>query len=120
VCRACDFSAAAGPQSLNGSPPIAVNNYEVDGVEVALLSVRQLHAFRHGRVSVLQARGVPSDLVKEWVGHSSLQTTSRYTHFDHEYKQRAACAVALRMEEKLRDGPLGPRFRVLENSSEAR
>ena len=79
-------------------------------MEVALLSVRQLHAFRHGRVSVLQARGVPSDLVKEWVGHSSLQTTSRYTHFDHEYKQRAACAVALRMEEKLRDGPLGPAF----------
>lgn len=79
-----------------------------------------LHAFRHGRVSVLQARGVPSDLVKEWVGHSSLQTTSRYTHFDHEYKQRAACAVALRMDEKLRDGPLGPRFRVLESSSEAR
>jgi len=38
----CDFSAAAGPQSLNGSPPIAVNNYEVDGVEVALLSVRRI------------------------------------------------------------------------------
>src|SRR5207302_7220148 len=33
-----------------------------------------LHAFRHGRVSVLQATGVPSDLVKEWVGHSNLRT----------------------------------------------
>jgi integrase len=32
-----------------------------------------LHAFRHGRVSVLQAMGVPGDLVKEWVGHSNLQ-----------------------------------------------
>jgi integrase len=36
-----------------------------------------LHAFRHGRVSILQASGVPGDLIKEWVGHSSLRTTSR-------------------------------------------
>jgi integrase len=35
-----------------------------------------LHAFRHGRVSVLRENGVPGDLVKEWVGHSSLRTTS--------------------------------------------
>lgn len=36
-----------------------------------------LHAFRRGRVSVLQTMGVPGDVVKEWVGHSNLQTTSR-------------------------------------------
>jgi integrase len=39
-----------------------------------------LHAFRHGRVSVLQTNGVPGDLVKEWI-YSNLQTTSGYTHF---------------------------------------
>jgi integrase len=48
------------------------------------------HAFRHGRVSILQSRGVPSDLVKEWIGHSSLKTTSRYTHFQADYKEEIA------------------------------
>lgn len=70
-----------------------------------------LHAFRHGRVSVLQTNGVPSDLTKEWVGHSSLRTTSRYTHFTNEYKRKMADALGLGMEEKLPDGPHGPRFR---------
>jgi len=54
-----------------------------------------LHAFRHGRVSVLQENGVPGDLVKEWVGHSNLRTTSRYTHFRDDFRQRIAGEVAL-------------------------
>jgi len=54
-----------------------------------------LHAFRHGRVSILQANGVPGDLVKEWVGHSSLRTTSRYTHFRDDYRQRVAAELGL-------------------------
>ncbi|HET9406048.1 MAG TPA: tyrosine-type recombinase/integrase [Candidatus Sulfotelmatobacter sp.] len=54
-----------------------------------------LHAFRHGRVSVLQENGVPGDLVKEWVGHSNLRTTSRYTHFRDEFRKQIACDVAL-------------------------
>jgi integrase len=54
-----------------------------------------LHAFRHGRVSVLQANGVPGDLVKDWVGHSSLQTTSTYTHFQDAFRTQTACNVAL-------------------------
>jgi integrase len=79
-----------------------------------------LHAFRHGRVSILQSRGVPGDLVKEWVGHSSLQTTSRYTHFDEGYKRRVARSLSLGMEEKLPDGPHGPRFQDPEVPSESR
>ncbi|HKV81006.1 MAG TPA: tyrosine-type recombinase/integrase [Candidatus Sulfotelmatobacter sp.] len=54
-----------------------------------------LHAFRHGRVSVLQENGVPGDLVKEWVGHSNLRTTSRYTHFRDDFRKQIACDVAL-------------------------
>jgi len=54
-----------------------------------------LHAFRHGRVSILQANGVPGDLVKEWVGHSSLRTTSRYTHFRDDYRQQLATKLGL-------------------------
>ena len=73
-----------------------------------------LHAFRHGRVSVLQASGVPGDLVKEWVGHSNLQTTSRYTHFQDDFRQRIAANVALFAQEnmagKLPLGPNGPKF----------
>ena len=76
-----------------------------------------LHAFRYGRVSVLQARGVPGDLTKEWVGHSNLQTTSRYTHFSDEYKRKMARALGLKMEEKLPDGPHGPPFQDLEGFS---
>ncbi len=27
------------------------------------------------------------DLIKEWVGHSTLKVTSRYTHFDDSFRQ---------------------------------
>lgn len=73
-----------------------------------------LHAFRHGRVSVLQAMGVPGDLVKEWVGHSNLHTTSRYTHFQDDFRRQVASQVALFPQANvignLNDGPNGPRF----------
>ena len=39
-----------------------------------------MHAWRHGRVSHLQASNVPADFTKSQVGHSSLRTTSGYTH----------------------------------------
>lgn len=45
------------------------------------------HSFRHGRVSILQQKGVPGDLVREWIGHSTLRTTSRYTHFSDDFRQ---------------------------------
>jgi len=44
-----------------------------------------MHAFRHGRVSHLQASNVPGDFTKNQVGQSSLQTTSGYTHFTEEF-----------------------------------
>jgi integrase len=73
-----------------------------------------LHAFRHGRVSMLQTNGVPSDLVKEWVGHSNLRTTSRYTHFRDEFRMQVASDVGLfsqaSVAEKLPVGPNGPNF----------
>jgi integrase len=45
------------------------------------------HAFRHGRISILQQNRVPGDLIKEWVGHTSLKITSKYAHFDDKYRQ---------------------------------
>jgi integrase len=44
-----------------------------------------MHAWRHGRVSHLQASNVPSDFTKNQVGHSSLRTTSGYTHFSEAF-----------------------------------
>ena len=44
-----------------------------------------MHAFRHGRVSHLQASGAPADFTRSQVGHSSLRTTSDYTHFTDSF-----------------------------------
>jgi integrase len=80
-----------------------------------------LHAFRHGRVSVLQACGVPADLVREWVGHSSLRTTSRYTHFADDFRKRVAANVGLfgevRVASQLPVGPNGPKFAAVAGSA---
>ena len=54
-----------------------------------------LHAFRHGRVSVLQTSGVPGDLIKDWIGHSSLNQTARYTHFRDDFRNQMASNVGL-------------------------
>jgi len=84
-------------QTRNGTP------FSKDNARRKLVSVLDklglkrggLHAFRHGRVSVLQENGVPGDLVKEWIGHSSLRTTSRYTHIRPEFRERVAAEVGL-------------------------
>jgi len=44
-----------------------------------------MHAFRHGRVSHMQQNQVPPDFIKRQVGHSSLRTTSGYTHFSEPF-----------------------------------
>jgi integrase len=53
-----------------------------------------MHAFRHGRVSQLQANGVPADFTKSQVGHSSLRTTSGYTHFSEALKRETVERLA--------------------------
>jgi integrase len=53
-----------------------------------------MHAFRHGRVSQLQAGGVPPDFTKSQVGHSSLRTTSGYTHFTEAFKRETVERLA--------------------------
>ena len=56
-----------------------------------------LHAFRHARVTMLRKNGTPEDLQKQWIGHSSLKTTDRYSHTDQEldYRRNAASTVGL-------------------------
>lgn len=103
-------------QSRNGTP-LAKGNVRRKLKEILKslkLPTGGLHAFRHGRVSVLQASGVPGDLVKEWVGHSNLQTTSLYTHFQEDFRQRVACELGLFAQEnvagKLPVSPNSPSF----------
>jgi hypothetical protein len=61
---------------------------------------------------MLQANGVPGDLVKEWVGHSNLRTTSRYTHFQDDYRKQVVANVGLfpqgKTAEDLQFSPNGP------------
>ena len=103
-------------QSRNGTP-LAKGNVRrklKETLKSLKLPTGGLHAFRHGRVSVLQSSGVPSDLVKEWVGHSNLQSTSLYTHFQEDFRQRVASELGLFAQEgvaeKLPVGPNGPTF----------
>jgi integrase len=49
-----------------------------------------MHAFRHGRVSHMQANMMPGDFVMSQIGHSSLRVTSNYTHFEHKQKRDMA------------------------------
>jgi integrase len=53
------------------------------------------HSFRHGRVSILQQNGVPGDLIREWVGHSTLQMSSNYTHFNDSFRQGIVAKLGL-------------------------
>lgn len=48
------------------------------------------HAFRHGRVSVLQANGVPETLIEKWVGHADRKMTAHYTHYEDKYQHELA------------------------------
>jgi hypothetical protein len=58
-----------------------------------------LHAFRHSRVTMLRKNGTPEDLQKQWIGHSSLRTTDRYshTHQELEYRRLAASKAGLNL-----------------------
>lgn len=51
-----------------------------------------LHAFRHSRVTILRKNGTPTDLQKQWIGHSSLRTGDRYSHTHEEIEYRKAAA----------------------------
>ncbi len=80
-------------QTKNGTPVVHnnVNRHVLKPLCKELkIPVGTTHAFRHGRISVLQQNRVPGDLIKQWVGHTSLRTTRKYTHFDDAYKQRIA------------------------------
>jgi integrase len=56
-----------------------------------------MHAFRHGRVSLMQASSVPVDFTQRQVGHSSLRTTSNYTKFEEDFARQTVERLASEM-----------------------
>ena len=53
-----------------------------------------MHAFRHGRVSLMRVSGAPDDVVTRQIGHSALRITSNYTHFSADYLRDLANKLA--------------------------
>jgi integrase len=81
----------------NGTPLVHgnINRYVLKPICKKLgMKPATTHAWRHGRISILQQNRVPGDLIKQWVGHTSLQTTSNYTHFSEDYKQKIVSELA--------------------------
>src|SRR5882724_11022680 len=87
-------------EARNGSP-ISGNNVLKRVLHPLLKRLEipkaSLHAFRHSRVTMLRKNGTPEDLQKQWIGHSSLRTTDRYshTHQELEYRRLAASKAGL-------------------------
>lgn len=63
-----------------------------------------MHAFRHGRVSLMRTGGAPDDLVTRQIGHSTLRTTSAYTHFSEDFQRDLANRLSWTQFAKL-DSP---------------
>lgn len=53
-----------------------------------------MHAIRHGRISLLQAMGVPGDLIMKRVGQTSLKINAVYTHFSDQFRKETVSRLA--------------------------
>ncbi len=114
-------------QTGNGTPPAKDNTRRILHSILKTVKIEKggLHSFGHGRVSVLQANGVPGDPVKESVGPTSLRTTSGYTHLQDSNRQEFAKKGGLFSQNRLESGnridvldpnePNGPKSMGLDN-----
>lgn len=65
----------------------------------------RMHDLRHTYASVAVMSGIDPFLLKEIMGHKSLQTTLRYAHLSDDAVQRAAGSVASRLAAAIRPKP---------------
>ena len=96
-------------ESRNGTPLSDVNiRNRVLAPLLKKLNIPRagLHAFRHSRVTMLRKHGTPGDLQKQWIGHSNLRTTDRYSHTDEELEYRRAVAEKVGIQSLMDPGGL--------------
>ena len=58
-----------------------------------------LHALRHTCASRLVNKGIDLYVVKEWLGHSSIQITERYAHLAPQKLANAVSALEPELDE---------------------
>ena len=68
----------------------------------------RMHDLRHTYASVAVMNGIDPFMLKEILGHKSLQTTLRYSHLADHAVQKAAGTVASRLAAALRRAPTSP------------
>lgn len=73
----------------------------------------RMHDLRHTYASVAVMSGIDPFLLKEIMGHKSLQTTLRYAHFADHAVQRAAGAVAGKLAGAMQRRPNPASLRVV-------
>jgi len=83
----------------SGTVHTATQPMIVDGVQRAFRAAVQeagmhkhasVHTLRHSWATHLLEAGVSLRMIQQWLGHTSLTTTSRYTHLTRSAEQRAA------------------------------
>lgn len=57
------------------------------------IAKRGMHAFRHGRITMLVEAGVPMHTIKAWIGHGSERMVNLYTHSRPEYHAQSLALV---------------------------
>lgn len=85
-------------QEANPAKPFNVTVYQADKAwewvrdQMGLKEDKEfvLHALRHSCASRLVNRGIDLYVVKEWLGHSSIQVTEKYAHLNPEKLSHAA------------------------------
>lgn len=54
----------------------------------------RFHDLRHSCATLLKRNGVKLEDIQAWLGHSSYQTTLRYTHLDDEAKKGSGNVIS--------------------------
>lgn len=70
--------------------------------ERQILRTRGIHAFRHTFGTLAVADGMPIDIIKDVMGHSSLTTTSIYVNTEEDRAAEAVSAWATKRQKKSR------------------
>lgn len=66
-----------------------------EGRRLRAVSRLGFHSFRHFHISQLIANGVNPLVVRDLVGHTTVDMTARYTHVALETKQQAVCSLMI-------------------------